>query len=108
VDVEKTIQFLLENQGKYEAAAAARDEKHAQEMAELRESHRQTSREIRATQRLMRSLARQGLERIEAIEARQDAMEEQQAAADARFTEFLKRLDAFLQGRTAGNGNEGK
>jgi hypothetical protein len=89
MDVEKTIQFILEQQARFESSFKAG-------MDELRQSQR-------ATERLINAFAKAGEAQIELHRARLDGLDHRLQADEERFQAFLKRFDAFLQGQQ-GNG----
>jgi hypothetical protein len=93
MDIEKTIEFLSQQQAKFDANLAAF---HAG-MEELRASQR-------ATERLINAFAKAGQEQIELHRVRLDSVERRMQADEEHFQDFLKRFDAFLQGRQ-GNGH---
>jgi hypothetical protein len=88
VDIEKTIEFLLAQQAKFETG-----------MEELRQSQQ-------ATERLINAFAKAGAAQIElhrarldSVERRLDSVERQREADEQRFQAFLDRFDAFLRGQ---------
>ena len=88
MDIEKTIEFLMEQQAKFESA-----------MTELRQSQQ-------ATERLINAFAKAGAAQIElhrarldSVERRLDSVERQREADEQRFQAFLDRFDAFLRGQ---------
>src|SRR6266536_6617011 len=88
MDVEKTMEFILEQQARFEAG-----------MDELRQSHQ-------ATERLVRRLARWGAARLREHdkraamhEERIKAMEQQREEDRREFQAFLQRFDDFLRGQ---------
>lgn len=102
MDVERTIQFLLEQQAKFEASLAASKANFDAGMEELRKSQQ-------ATERLINAFARAGQAQIELHQARLDSMdkrletqEKRLEAQEREFKAFLDRFDNFLRGR--GNG----
>jgi hypothetical protein len=86
LDIEKTIEFLMEQQAKFESA-----------MTELRQSQQ-------ATERLINAFAKAGAAQIELHRARLDSVERRLEADEQRFQAFLDRFDAFLRGQR-GNGH---
>ncbi len=81
MDIEKTIEFLMEQQAKFESG-----------MAELRQSQQ-------ATERLINAFAKAGAAQIELHRARLDSVERRLEADEQRFQAFLDRFDAFLRGQ---------
>jgi len=88
VDVEKTIEFLLEQQAKFDAWFASFNTG----MEELRRSQQ-------ATERLINAFAKAGEAQIELHRARLDSLERRMEADEQRFQAFLDRFDAFLRGQ---------
>ena len=86
MDIEKTIEFLLAQQAKFETG-----------MEELRQSQQ-------ATERLINAFAKAGAAQIELHRARLDSVERRLEADEQRFQAFLDRFDAFLRGQR-GNGH---
>lgn len=97
MDVEKTIEFILEHHATFEAELTKFDTSFKAGMEELRRSQQ-------ATERLINAFAKAGQAQIELHTARLDRLERQQAEDEERFQAFLKRFDAFLQGQK-GNGH---
>ena len=81
MDVEKTMEFILAQQARFEAG-----------MEELRQSHQ-------ATERLVRRLARWGAARLRQHEERMDEMEQRREEDRREFQAFLQRFDDFLRGQ---------
>jgi hypothetical protein len=92
MDIEKTMQFILEMQGRHEVAVVRHDE----EMAEIRDQLRSVA-QVLSTQSERLTLRR---ERLDAEDKR---FEGYMAAQDRRFEAFIERFDDFLRGRR-GNG----
>ena len=97
MDIEKTIEFLMEQQAKFETSFRTG-------MEELRQNQQ-------ATERLINAFAKAGAAQIElhrarldSVERRLDSVERQREADDQRFQAFLDRFDAFLRGQK-GNGH---
>jgi hypothetical protein len=88
MDVEKTIEFILEQQTRFEAGMQA-----------LSTSQQETDRRLRSTERLIRRLARLGAAQLEAHDKRLEATEQRQEEDRREFRAFLKRFDDFLLGR---------
>jgi hypothetical protein len=92
MDVEKTIEFLLEHQARFEANLATFAANFEADMKQLRESQR-------ATERLINAFAKAGQAQIELHRTRMDSLERRLEMDEERFQAFLKRFDTFLQGR---------
>lgn len=99
MDVEKTIEFLLEHHAKFEADLAKFAAEFRADMQEIHENQR-------ATERLINAFAKAGQAQIELHRARLDSLERKQVADEEQFQAFLKRFDTFLQGQK-GNGHGG-
>jgi hypothetical protein len=93
MDVEKTMQFMLEMQAKHETAVLRHDE----EMAEIRHELG------RAVQILATHGERLTLHR-ERLDAQEREFRERLDAEQQRFEAFIQRFDEFLRGRR-GNGD---
>lgn len=96
MDVEKTIEFLLEQQARLESSFAAFDARFKADMEEL-------TRRQQATERLINAFAKAGEAQIELHRARLNGLEQKIQADEERFQAFLGRFDAFLRGQQ-GNG----
>jgi hypothetical protein len=88
MDVEKTMEFILEQQARFETNFA----RFEAGMEELRQSHQ-------ATERLVRRLARWGAARLRQHEERMDEMEQRREEDRREFKAFLQRFDDFLRGQ---------
>jgi len=88
VDIEKTIEFLMEQQAKFDAWVAT----FKTGMEELRQNQQ-------ATERLINAFAKAGAAQIELHRARLDSVERRLEADEQRFQAFLDRFDAFLRGQ---------
>jgi DNA anti-recombination protein RmuC len=97
MDIEKTIEFLLEQQAKFDASLAASKARFDAEMEELRKSQK-------ATERLINAFAKAGAAQIELHQARLDGLDKRLETQEREFKAFLDRFDAFLKGRS-GNGH---
>lgn len=90
MDIEKAIEFLMEQRAKFDVTFKAG-------MEELRQSQQ-------ATERLIDAFAKAGAAQIELHRARLDSLETRLEADEQRFQAFLDRFDAFLRGQQ-GNGH---
>ena len=103
MDIEKAIQFLIEQQAEQQARFEARFAKHEEEfdrdMAELR-------RHQKETERLINAFAQVGAAQIDLHRGRLDSLERRMEVDEQRFQAFLNRFDAFLKGQQ-GNGHAG-
>jgi hypothetical protein len=104
MDIQKTMEFLIEQQAKFESRFAAFESSFRTGMEELRQNQQ-------ATERLINAFANAGAAQIELHRARLDSVErrleadEQRLAEEGkRFQAFLDRFDAFLRGQQ-GNGH---
>ncbi|HEV2383085.1 MAG TPA: hypothetical protein VG206_25235 [Terriglobia bacterium] len=107
MDVEKTMQFILNHQAKSET-----------EMAALREAQNKTEQGLQRLERLVEAYAQAGSiqmqlhrERMDAHEAwmsttatRMEAHEAQQKKHEDEFQAFLKRFDDFIRHQRGSNG----
>jgi septation ring formation regulator EzrA len=93
VDIEKRIEFIVEQQARFET-----------NLQKLLEAQAETDRRIRATERVVRAFIRAGNAQLELHWERMDALEHRMDAMDQRFQAFLERFDAFLRGSQSGNG----
>jgi hypothetical protein len=98
MDVEKTMQFILDQQAKFEANLAAFQAKFDADMKELRDSQR-------ATERLINAFAKAGQAQIELHTARLDGLDKRLETQERQFQTFLGRVDDFLRGRRNGDTN---
>jgi uncharacterized damage-inducible protein DinB len=102
MDIEKTMEFILEQQGEFAA-----------HIDELREQQADSARQIAALSQTVQGLvevARLQSERLdahdrrlEAQEKRLEAQEKRSEVFQQRFDQFLERFDAYLRGQ-GGNG----
>jgi hypothetical protein len=97
MDIEKTIEFLMEQQAKFDTSFATFKAGFETGMEELRQSQQ-------ATERLINAFAKAGAAQIELHRARLESLERRQEADEQRFQAFLDRFDAFLRGQQ-GNGH---
>jgi hypothetical protein len=100
MDVEKTMQFILDHQAKSEA-----------EMAALREAQNKTEQGLQRLERLVEAYAQAGSiqmqlhrERMDAHEAWMRAHEARQEKHEGEFQAFLKRFDDFIRHQRGTNG----
>jgi hypothetical protein len=92
MDIEKTMQFILEMQAKREAAVLRHDE----EMAEIRD-------QLGRVAQILSTHSERLTPHRERLDAQDRRFEEYMAAQDRRFEAFIQRFDDFLRGRR-GNG----
>ena len=95
MDIEKTMQFILEQQADF-----------ATHFAALREQQATSAQQIEALGQAVRDLLQVATlqsERLDAHDRRLEAQEKRSEAFEQRFDQFLERFDAFLTGR-GGNG----
>jgi len=102
MDMEKTMEFILEQQGEF-----------AVHIGELREQQATSAQQIETLGQAVRDLLRVATlqserldahdRRLEAQEKRLEAQEKRSEAFEQRFDQFLERFDAYLRGR-GGNG----
>jgi hypothetical protein len=88
MDIEKTIEFLIEQQAKFDAWFAS----FKTGMEELRQSQQ-------ATERLINAFAKAGAAQTELHRARLEGLEQRVEADEQRFQAFLERFDSFLRGQ---------
>jgi len=102
MDMQKTMEFILEQQGEF-----------AVHIGELREQQATSAQQIETLGQAVRDLLRVATlqserldahdRRLEAQEKRLEAQEKRSEAFEQRFDQFLERFDAYLRGR-GGNG----
>lgn len=97
MDVEKTLEFLLEQRAKFDASLAAFKANFEAGVEELRKKQE-------ATERLINAFAKAGSAQIELHQARLDGLDKRLEAQEREFKAFLDRFDAFLRGHS-GNGD---
>ena len=105
MDMEKTMEFILEQQGEF-----------AVHIGELREQQATSAQQIETLGQAVRDLLRVATlqserldahdrrleaqeKRLEAQERRLEAQEKRSEAFEQRFDQFLERFDAYLRGR---------
>jgi hypothetical protein len=88
MDIEKTIEFLMEQQAKFDAWFSS----FKTGIEELRQNQQ-------ATERLINAFAKAGAAQIEIHRPRLDSLERRMEADEQRFQMFLDRFDAFLRSR---------
>ena len=98
MDMEKTMEFILEQQGEF-----------AVHIGELREQQATSAQQIETLGQAVRDLLRVATlqserldahdRRLEAQEKRLEAQEKRSEAFEQRFDQFLERFDAYLRGR---------
>jgi chromosome segregation ATPase len=104
MDIERTMQFILEQQARHEAAVQKHDEqfaKNAEQIAALTASVQKHDEQIATLTNLVGRLAQAEIriaERMEGHEARLSSLE-------TKMTQFLDRMDRFIQGQE-GNGHK--
>src|ERR1043165_4257182 len=103
---QRTIDFMLEQQARYQAQAEARQAKSDADMQSLRDLQREneerwerTSGEIRALLAIAEIHEREIFELGEAQARNAEANAEAQARTDARFAETGERVDALVKDR---------
>jgi hypothetical protein len=92
MDIEKTMQFIVEQQAQFEANLAAFNAG----MEELRKRQE-------ATEKLINAFAKAGQAQIELHTARLNGLEGRLEIQEREFKAFLDRFDDYL--RRAGNGH---
>jgi len=109
VDLEKTMEFILERQGDFAAHISVLREQQAELTARQATSAQQIEALGQAVRDLLQlaTLQSERLDahdrRLEAQEKRLEAQEKRSEAFERRFDQFLERFDAYLRGRD-GNG----
>jgi hypothetical protein len=96
MDIEKTMQFILEQQ----AQSGAR---HAAWKAEFDAGLEELKKRQDATEKLINAFARAGQAQIELHTARLDGLEKRLETQEREFKAFLGRFDDFLRGRRNGD-----
>ena len=109
MDLEKTMEFILERQGDFAAHISVLREQQAELTARQATSAQQIEALGQAVRDLLQvaTLQSERLDahdrRLEAQEKRLEAQEKRSEAFERRFDQFLERFDAYLRGRD-GNG----
>ena len=104
MDIERTMQFILEQQARHEAAVQKNDEQIAALTASVRKHDEQIAKhdeQIAAVTNLVGRLAQAEIriaEQMQGHEARLGSLE-------TKMTQFLERMDRFIQG-FEGNGHK--
>lgn len=93
MDVEKTMQFILDHQAKFEAG-----------MEELRQAQNKTEKGLERLERLVEAYAQAGSIQMQLHRERMDSYEAQQRQHHEEFRAFLKRFDDFIQHQRGTNG----
>jgi chromosome segregation ATPase len=108
MDVERTMQFILDSQARLEASAQRRDE----QLATLTASVQKHDEQIGALSNLVGRLAEAEIrlaEQMQGSEARTaELMQGQQArlaSLETKMAQFLERMDRYIQGME-GNGHK--
>ena len=100
MDIEKTIEFLVEQQAdfqaKFEARLTAFETSFGVAMEKLQKRQE-------ATEKLINAFAKAGQAQIELHSARMNGLEKRLETQEREFKAFLDRFDAFLRGQ--GNGH---
>jgi hypothetical protein len=92
MDVEKTIEFILDHQAKFEANLAAFQAEFKADMAAWRKRQE-------ASEKLINVFAKAGQAQIELHTARMDQVEKRLENQEREFQAFLGRFDNYLRGR---------
>jgi predicted TPR repeat methyltransferase len=109
MDIEKTMEFILEQQGAFAGHIDALREQQAEFAARQATSAQQIEALGQAARDLLQvaTLQSERLDahdsRLEVQEKRLEAQEKRSEAFEQRFDQFLERFDAFLRGQ-GGNG----
>ena len=93
MDIEQTIQFILDHQAKSEA-----------EMAALREAQNKTEQGLQRLERLVEAYAQAGSIQMQLHRERMDGYEARQKRHEEEFQAFLKRFDDFIRYQRGTNG----
>ena len=102
MDIEKTMEFILEQQAEFAArltTSAQQIETLGQAVRDLLRVATLQSERLDAHDRRLEAQEK----RLEAQERRLEAQEKRSEAFEQRFDQFLERFDAYLRGR-GGNG----
>jgi len=98
MDIEKTMEFILEQQGEFAAHIGDLREQQL-ELAARQATSAQQIEALRQTVQGLVEVARLQSERLDAHDRRLEAQEKRSEVFERRFDEFLERFDAFLRGR---------
>jgi hypothetical protein len=91
MDVEKTIEFILDQQAKFEAG-----------LEELRQAQKKTEQGLQRLERFVENYAQAGSNQMQIHRERMDRYEAEQKEQREEFRAFLKRFDDFLHRGTNG------
>jgi chromosome segregation ATPase len=115
MDIERTMQFILDSQARLEASAQMHDEriaKNSEQIAKNSEQIAKTSQQVATLTDLVGRLAQAEIRLVEEMrgsEARtaelMQGKEARLGALETKMTQFLDRMDRFIQGME-GNGHK--
>jgi chromosome segregation ATPase len=115
MDLERTMQFIVEQQARLEASAQMHDEriaKNSEQIAALTASVQKHDVQIATLTDLVGRLAQAEIRLVEEMRGNEARMAEQMQGHEARLgsletkmTQFLDRMDRFIQG-FEGNGHK--
>jgi chromosome segregation ATPase len=115
MDIERTMQFILEQQARLEASAQMHDERIArnnEQIAKNSEQIAKNSEQIATLSDLVGRLAQAEIRLVEEMRRNEGRTAEQMQGNEARLgsletkmTQFLDRMDRFIQGME-GNGHK--
>jgi hypothetical protein len=98
MDIEKTMEFILDQQAKFEAGMV----KFEAGLEELRQAQHKTEQGLVRLEKLVEAYAQAGSIQMQLHRERMDAYEAQQREQREEFRAFLKRFDDFLRRGTNG------
>jgi chromosome segregation ATPase len=108
MDLERTMQYIVEQQAQFWASV----QKHDEQMGELRASAAKNDQQIATLTDLVGRLAQAEIRLVEQVRAHEARAAEQMQDHDARLssletktTQFFERMDRFIQG-LEGNGHK--
>jgi uncharacterized damage-inducible protein DinB len=103
MDIEKTMEFILEQQGEFAAHIGALREQQANSARQI-DALSQTVQGLVEVARLQSERLDAHDRRLEAQDKRLEAQEKRSEAFQKRFDQFLERFDTYLRGRGRNGG----
>lgn len=107
MDVERTMQFILDTQARLEASAQRHDEmlaRNAEQIAALTATVQKHDAQIATISDLVGRLAQAEIRLVEQVRENEARGAEQHRDLDKKMAQFLDRMDRYIQG-SEGNGH---
>ncbi len=108
MDVERTMQFILDAQARLEASAQRHDEmlnKNAEQIAALTASVQKHDEQLATITDLVGRLAQAEIRLVEQVRENEARWAEQHRDLDKKMAQFLDRMDRYIKG-SEGNGRK--